>query len=105
MLELGVLLAPVAVMMSVLFAITLGMIYGIKRLFGFGPAPQPEGEWRPAHQHLFFAGEKIDRHTCRWKTRDYEGCASGRGTIHEERWRGGAVSGATWTPRRDLRNR
>lgn len=96
--ELGVLLIPFAMFMCVSFAFTLGMVYLFKRTFGLLPQPFPEGEWRAAHQNLFFSGENVNRHTCRWKTNDWEGCGSGRGSVHEERWRGGTFSGSSLRP-------
>ncbi len=98
--ELGVLLVPIALMMSGLFAVSLGGVYLVKRSLGLLPQPLPEGEWGAAHQNLFFAGETVDRHTCQWKTSDWEGCAAGRGTVHEERWRGGTFSGSSIRPQR-----
>lgn len=92
--ELGALLLPLGLLMAVLFSATLGLIYFIKRSLGWLPEPLPLGEWRPAHQNIFIAGEKVARHTCLWKTTDWEGTAAGRGTVHEERWRGGNFQGS-----------
>lgn len=102
-LELGILLIPIGGFMAVLFALTLGAMFAIKSLFGWRPPTLPAGEWRPAHQHLFFSGEKVQRHTCLWKTTDHELCGSGRGLSHEERWRGGTYTSTTWAPRNGLR--
>lgn len=98
--ELGVLLVPVGLMMAGLFATSLTLVYLFKRIFGLLPQPLPEGEWGAAHQNLLFSGEKVDRHTCQWKSSDWEGCAAGRGTVHEERWRGGSSSGSSIRPQR-----
>lgn len=100
--ELGALLIPVVLFMCVSFGITLTAVYFFKKVFGLLPVPLPQGEWRAAHQNLFFAGEKVDRHTCLWRTRDWEGSAAGRGTVHEERWRGGGFSGSSFGPGRSL---
>lgn len=98
--ELGALLIPIALFMCVSFGITLAAVYLFKRAFGLLPQPQPLGEWRAAHQNLFIAGEKVNRHTCEWSTNDWEGEASGRGSVHEERWRGGNFSGSSFGPQR-----
>ncbi len=98
--ELGVLLVPLALFMGVLFATSLASVYLFKRTFGLLPQPLPEGEWRAAHQHIFFASEKVDRHSCNWKTNDWEGTASGHGSVHEERWKGGSFSGSSFGPNR-----
>lgn len=101
--ELGILLVPLILLMCGSFAFILGGIYVLKRMFGLLPvADHPVGEWRPAHQTQFFAGEKVQRNTCLWKTRDWEGSAAGRGTVHEERWRGGSFSGTSFGPHRGL---
>lgn len=93
--ELGALLIPLGIFMCLTFGITLAVVYGFKKTFGLLPPEGPYGEWRPAHQHIFFAGEKTNRHTCQWQTTDWEGSASGRGSVHEERWRGGQFQGSS----------
>lgn len=103
--ELGVLLFPIGAMMVVLFAVSLGLVQSVKWVLGFRP-PEPlaESYWRSADQTFFFKGETVDRHTCRWRTRDWEGCAAAHGTVHEERWRRGSTSARPqWGSRRDLR--
>lgn len=100
--DLGVLLVPLAIFMGFIFAMSLAFVYLFKRAFGLLPVPQSQGEWRPAHQNLFFAGEKVSRHTARWQTTDWEGSAAGRGTVHEERWRGHKFSSSPLQPRRPL---
>ncbi|WP_437188209.1 prepilin peptidase [Planctomicrobium sp. SH668] len=93
--ELGVLLIPFTVLMGLLFFAALYSVQLVKRILGIQTVFEPEMQsWRPADQTWFFKGENVNRHTCRWKTRDWDGCASSHGTIHEERWRGGQ-SGAS----------
>ncbi|WP_437229706.1 prepilin peptidase [Planctomicrobium sp. SH661] len=95
--ELGVLLIPFALIMGILFGASLFLVQGLKRLLGIQSYEEfPAAAWRSADQTWFFKGETVDRHTCRWKTRDWDGCASGQGMIHQERWRsGGAGNGFT----------
>ncbi|MCA8999756.1 MAG: hypothetical protein KDA80_22360, partial [Planctomycetaceae bacterium] len=58
--------------------------------FGYRLVPEEEqGYWRSADQTFFFKGETVHRHTGRWRTDDWDGCAAGQGLIHEERWRNG----------------
>lgn len=100
--ELGALLLPLAATMIVLFGVCLLFVQGIKRLLGFNVMEGPIGGWRSADQTWFFQGEKVNRHTCRWKTRDWDGQAAAHGSIHEERWRGDGCSCARYsTLRRD----
>lgn len=87
--ELGIVLVPVVLMMTILFTAILSVTYLIKRTLGWLPKEEVSGVWRAADQHCFFASEKVHRHTCEWHKRSWEGSAAGRGTIHEERWRNG----------------
>ena len=87
--ELGVILIPLVGVMTILFGLSLGLVYTIKRMFGLLPPEETSGVWRAADQACFVAGEKVNRDTCLWKSQTWEGSASGRGTIHEERWRAG----------------
>jgi len=89
--ELGVLLVPLSLFMGVMFAVSLMLVQGAKRVLGIPQYAEEEpAQWRPADQTWFFKGENVDRHTCRWKTRDWDGIASAHGTIHQERWKNGA---------------
>jgi leader peptidase (prepilin peptidase) / N-methyltransferase len=98
--ELGALLIPMAATMTLLFAASLMLVQGVKRLLGIQqPMEESAAYWRPADQTWFFGGERVNRHTGRWKTRDWDGCAAAHGTIHEERWRNG-TSGTHRPPRR-----
>lgn len=86
-------LGPVLLLLGasgvVLFAALLASLQLLKRALGWpvGP-PTIEGVWTAADQTHFFAGEQVDRFTNRWRQPDdWPGIASGRGTLHEERWR------------------
>jgi leader peptidase (prepilin peptidase)/N-methyltransferase len=102
--ELGVLLVPVALMMGAMFTLSLLLVQGTKRVLGIKTLPPDSAvQWRSGDQTWFFKGEHVNRHTCRWKTRDWDGCASAHGSIHEERWRGnGAGGNARWDHKRSL---
>lgn len=90
--ELGALLVPFALFMGMMFAVSLFLVQGLKRLLGISnPVELPLGSWRAADQTWFFKGETVNRHTCRWQTRDWDGCAAAHGTLHEERWRQGTA--------------
>ena len=86
---LGIVLLPLMLLMTLVLAMSLSLVYVIKRMLGLLPVEGALGVWRAADQNCFFAGEKVQRYTCEWHKRDWEGCASGRGTVHEERWRNG----------------
>lgn len=102
--EMGVLLVPLAVFMGVTFAISLMLVQFVKHLLGIQDAAEaPPLLWRPADQTWFFKGEKVDRHTGRWKTTDWEGCAAAHGTVHEERWRNGTSGCSRWQGQRSPR--
>ncbi|TWT51963.1 Leader peptidase PppA [Thalassoglobus neptunius] len=87
--DLGILLFPLILFLTGLFAACLAMVFAVKKAMGWLPPEIEMGVWRAADQNCFVAGENVDRHSCRWKSEDWEGCASGRGQIHEERWRRG----------------
>jgi len=103
--EMGILLIPFALFMALAFAASLFLVQLIKRLLGIPSFIEPEETmWRPADQLWFFKGETVNRHTGRWKTRDWDGCAAAHGTIHEERWRNGSATGGL-RPRHTLDNK
>jgi leader peptidase (prepilin peptidase)/N-methyltransferase len=94
--EMGALLLPVGLVMGIVFAVSLLIVHYGKRWLGFSSEPPAAGIWRSADQLWFFQGERVDRHTGRWRTRDWEGNASGQGMSHVERWRYGTGSGRPW---------
>jgi leader peptidase (prepilin peptidase)/N-methyltransferase len=102
--ELGVLLFPVALIMGVMFALSLLMVQGTKWVLGIKtPDSGVAAQWRSGDQTWFFKGEHVDRHTCRWKTDDWEGCAAAHGSVHEERWRGmNGARNCRWNQKRSL---
>lgn len=92
--EMGVLLVPLALIMGIAFIVSLFSVQLLKQLLGIQTFDNAESvQWRAADQTWFFKGETVDRHTGRWRTRDWDGCASAHGTLHEERWRGRAGQG------------
>jgi len=94
--EMGVLLLPLALFMGVAFAVSLFLVQLLKRLLGIQTHEHiMTAQWRPADQTWFFKGETVDRQTGRWRTSDWEGCASAHGTLHEERWRGRSGQGSS----------
>ncbi|MCA9090859.1 MAG: prepilin peptidase, partial [Planctomycetaceae bacterium] len=103
--ELGVILIPMFVCMVVLFILSLLMVQGAKWMLGLSLDLEPEfeGEFGPADQTSFFAGEFVNRWSGRWKMQDWEGNSAGRGQVHEERWRNGRDK-PLGPPRRDLRD-
>lgn len=64
----------------------------VKRLLGIEePSAEPDWQWTAADQTLHLAGENADPSQGRWRNADganWPGSASGRGQIHEQRWRG-----------------
>lgn len=97
--ELGLLIVPMSLVVVVLFALSLMLVQGVKLLAGMPLGPeQPPGEWTAADQTSFFAGEHVERHTCRWRTQDWEGNAAGRGQSHQEQWRWGASGRSPFSP-------
>ncbi|MCA9079579.1 MAG: prepilin peptidase [Planctomycetaceae bacterium] len=100
--ELGPLLLPLAVLMVGLLLISLLLTQAAKWLVGIPLYPEeaPLGDWTAADQTAFFAGEFVNRWTGRWKIPDWEGNASGRGQIHEDRWRQGASPSKLQPPKR-----
>ena len=89
--NLGILLLPITLMMVSFLALSLMIVRMTKRILGFPPPHLLFDRWTAADQNCFFSGEHVDRHTCRWKTTDWDGCASGQGTSHVERWKSGAL--------------
>ncbi|MCA8997098.1 MAG: prepilin peptidase, partial [Planctomycetaceae bacterium] len=80
--ELGVLLFPLAGFMAILFLLSLMTVQVGKWTFGYRLVPEEEqGYWRSADQTFFFKGETVHRHTGRWRTDDWDGCAAGQGLI------------------------
>ncbi|SFJ07635.1 prepilin peptidase [Planctomicrobium piriforme] len=100
--EMGVLLLPITLVMGIVFVVSLVLVQLAKRLLGISTDPPSPILWRPADQTWFFKGEHVDRHTCQWKTRDWDGCASGQGTIHAERWKQGNGGTQNWGGKRGL---
>ncbi len=86
---LGPMLLLFALTGTGIFIVILSLIQIIKRWFGISSHPVlNQGEWYPADQNHFFAGEKTDRFTNNWRTSvDWPGAAASRGSLHEERWR------------------
>ncbi len=102
--EMGVLLIPLVIVMGVTFAMSLLIIQLLKRLLGISAGGDDVTVlWRPADQTWFFKGEHVNRHTCRWKTNDWDGLPAAHGTIHEERWRNGPQGNPGGPRKRGLR--
>lgn len=102
--QLGLLLLPICAVGLLLFVVILLTMQGIKRWLGWpaGELP-PVGVWTAADQNHFFAGEHVDRSTCRWPVPDpWPGSAAGRGTAVAERWRNASRGGSSG-PRRGVR--
>lgn len=97
--ELGVLLVPIAGIMLLLFVGTLGLLQVLKRLLGISIEPEEELIWTAADQNQFFSGEKVDLQTGGWRTSQWDGNHSARGTMYVERWRHGSgpqANGHVW---------
>ncbi|WP_437206799.1 prepilin peptidase [Planctomicrobium sp. SH664] len=92
--ELGALLLPLVGLGAVVFGLSLLLVQALKRLIGWQTTDVAPPIWRSADQTWFFKGENVNRHACRWPTRDWEGCASGQGTRQAERWRGNGSTGS-----------
>ena len=88
--ETGPLVPLFGLFMVVMLVVTLQMIQLVKRLLGI-PLYPPEWneEWTSADQLSFFAGKKVDPHQGCWRTDRWPGSDSGRGAVHEQRWRDG----------------
>ncbi|GAB4134953.1 MAG: A24 family peptidase [Planctomycetaceae bacterium] len=88
---LGIGMPIFAVVMPVLLAGSLLLIQLGKRMLGISTTPAPEyiEEWRSADQLQYLAGENVDDQQGRWKTEQWPGSQSGRGTFFENQWRNG----------------
>lgn len=87
--NLGPLLVLFFTVGLVMFIAILLAMQLIKRMFGIPlDEPAPPGVWTAADQTLYYSGEQVDRHACRWRRLDdWPGIPAGRGTLHVERWR------------------
>ena len=84
------------VVMGVMLAACLFVMQGVKRVLGI-PLDDPdqfdEGIWRSADTLTYLAGENHDRFQGRWRVSEWPGVSAGRGTIHQETWRGSSRNG------------
>jgi len=88
MFELGPLFVVILALMAVLFLLTLMLVQGLKRVIGLRDhedAPLPV--WTAADQTQYQAGERVDPEFGLWRTQGWPGRHSGRGTLHNDRWR------------------
>lgn len=87
--ELGPLLPVFAVISAALFVLCLQSIQLVKRLLGISlDEDEWIEEWTSADQLTFQAGERVDPRHGSWKREEWPGVHSGRGSSHEQRWRG-----------------
>jgi leader peptidase (prepilin peptidase)/N-methyltransferase len=100
--SLGPAIPVLACLMAVLLVAALVMVQGVKRLLGI-PLYEPDWieEWTSADQLHHYDGENTDRQQGQWRTNQWPGTVSGRGTIHYERWRRhtGSQTPRTHSPR------
>ncbi|MGE3313552.1 MAG: A24 family peptidase [Planctomycetaceae bacterium] len=88
--SLGILLPFFAIVSGAGFVFCLQMIQLTKRILGI-PLYQEEwiDEWTSADQLTFQSGERVDPKQGSWQRDEWPGINSGRGSSHEQRWRGG----------------
>ena len=88
--QLGPLLPVVGLAMAVMLVVCLAGIQLVKRMLGI---PLYEREWHEAwtsaDQLNYQAGENVDDQQGNWKRDRWAGSDSGRGSLHESRWRDG----------------
>lgn len=88
MFELGPLFLVLMSLMALLFLLTLMLVQGGKRLIGIPDPPDDlPAEWTAADQSQYQAGERVDPDFGLWRTGGWPGRHSGRGTLHNDRWR------------------
>ena len=91
--KLGPLLLPLGLLLVVGFAGILWPCHWLMRAMGWSVDEQLVAEWTAADQNHYAAGERVARQTCQWPdqttTPPWTGLAASRGTLQEERWRGG----------------
>ena len=84
----GVLVLPMGLVMVAGMTLLLLAIQGIKRLFGITYDPDElEAVWTGADQSQYLAGERTDDQQGQWRRRRWPGVLSGRGQLHQTRWR------------------
>lgn len=87
---LGPVLSLFAAMMGLMLVVVLGFMRMVKSVLGIGQWDETDaGEWTPADQNHYLAGENVDDRQGRWRTDRWPGVSAGRGRSHEERWRDG----------------
>jgi len=88
--ELGPLLPIAGVLTAGAFVLCLQLIQGVKRLLGIAPGGDEWiEEWTSADQLTYQAGENVDPASRGWERSEWPGVSSGRGLVHEHRWRNG----------------
>lgn len=86
--NLGIILPVLFAIMAALFFVTLLLVQGVKRLFGWRDLPDELViEWTAADQSHFQAGERTDPHVGLWRRCGWPGDSSGRGRWQEDQWR------------------
>jgi len=86
--DLGPLLILLMAFMAALFYVTLVLVQLAKRLAGIeDPSDESIVVWSAADQAHYLAGERMDQEIGLWRNRTWPGVASGRGTLHHDRWR------------------
>ncbi len=94
--SMGALLPMFGAFTAVALAICLQAMQLVKKLLGITDPEEPlNGEWMPADQLQYLAGENVDPDQGRWRRQEHRtwpGTSSGRGLGHETRWRHGSQS-------------
>jgi leader peptidase (prepilin peptidase)/N-methyltransferase len=91
--DLGPLLPIVAVFMAGLLTLCLLATQLVKRALGI-PLYDEEWveQWTSADQLAHYAGQQVDAGQGRWRTEEWQGKASGRGTAYLQHWSRGSTS-------------
>jgi leader peptidase (prepilin peptidase)/N-methyltransferase len=103
--DLGPLLPVFALFLGGALALSLQAVQLVKRALGI-PLYDEQWieEWSSADQLAHYAGQAVDAHQGRWRLREWEGKAAGRGTVYLEHWTRGCDS-ATGSRRLGATNR
>lgn len=84
----GPLMAVMFILMAMMFVPLLVFIRFVKRKLGFRDEPDYVEEWTSGDQLTFYANKEERQVQGGLSNQSWPGTASGRGTLHSDRWRG-----------------
>lgn len=85
---LGLLLIPLAAIMTVMMFVSLVLVQGVKRLLGISDPVEDAGEWTSADQLAFYANRTAQSPDHPLRTTAWPGMQSGRGNLFTNHWAG-----------------